>query len=138
MTQPHDAATESVFPAPLPIPPEVDPVERGSFAAPAEVEFPAVTEADDAPMSAFGNLVQSDVDPDQLDVNISHVRQVRYVPEQGPRAAIPPEAIIPVPLPSQSVPAAPARARRWRRALVLLAVGIWVVVGVVAVLVLIR
>lgn len=135
MTQPPDTTADSLFPAALPIPREVDLAARVSFTAPLDVEFPALTASDDAPVSAFGNLVQSDVDPDLLDVNISHVREVRYLPGQAPRETIPPGAIIPDALPSQPAPAAPARARLWRRVLVLLAVGIPIILGVVAVLV---
>jgi hypothetical protein len=140
MTKPPDTTADSLSPEVLPIPAEVDLAARASFTAPLDVEFPALTASDDAPVSAFGNLVQSDVDPDLLDVNVSHVREVRYSPGQAPCETVPPEAITPDALPSQpapaaSVPAAPAHARLRRIVLVLLAVGIPVILGVVAVLI---
>jgi hypothetical protein len=135
MTKPPDTTADSLTPGVLPVPGEVDPAARVSFTAPLDVEFPALTAADNAPVSAFGNLVQADVDLDLLDVNISHVREVRYLPGQASRETMPPEAITPDALPGQHAPAAPARARLRRMVLVLLAVGIPVILGIVAVLV---
>jgi hypothetical protein len=135
MTMPPDTTADSLTSGVLPVPEKVDPAARVSFTAPLDVEFPALTASDNAPVSAFGNLVQSDVDLDLLDVNVSHVREVRYLPGQAPHETMQPEAITQDALPSQPAPAASARARLRRIVLVLLAVGIPVILGIVAVII---
>jgi hypothetical protein len=138
MTHSPGTTPESLAPAAAPIPQGVDPEAQLSFTAPQDVEFPALTASDDAPVSVFGTMVQSDVDADLLDVKISHVREVRYLPGQGSRETIPTEMNTPAAILAQPVPAAPARARRSRAVLVLLVVGIAVILGVVAALLLVR
>ena len=77
MAPPH-ATLKSVFPA------AATPTGPGggSFGAPGIVEFPMVTESEDADMTSFGSQVQADRDQDLnvLDARVRHVRDAQYAP----------------------------------------------------------
>jgi hypothetical protein len=81
---PPDATPKSLFPAAATPASSALPRAGGSFGTPSAVEFPMFTDPDDAAMTAFGSRVQADLDPDQLDGRVSHVRDAQYEPGGHP------------------------------------------------------
>jgi len=111
---PPDATPKSLFPAALTRAASAEP-PPGAFATPATVEFPMVTDPEDADMSAFGSRVQADHDLEMIDARVCHVRDVRYGPGSHPPDA---SGVAPV-----TPPVARTRKRAGRRLVASLLAG---------------
>ena len=116
---PPDTNPKSLFPpAAIPAHP-APPRTGGSFGVPRNVEFPMFTDPEDA-MTAFGSKVEADMDPDQFDARVPHVRDARYG-SGSPQPDV--FRVVPMTAPVTHTPFTNSREHAWRTpALVFLAV----------------